>query len=236
MPAPISYRCLGAPAGCHTLPAMSLRRTVSSIVKRARFHGSARYWERRYSTGGTSGSGSYGELAELKAAVVNRMVVEQGITSVIDFGCGDGNQLRYGKYPRYLGLDVAPSAIRKCAELFADDSSKSFILYEGAHFHDRARWLHADAALSLEVIFHLVEDNVFDLYMRHLFDTADRQVIICATDRDDLPSAPQERHRPFSRWIADNRPGWTLAEHVPLAAAALASDVFRYEREGDGSH
>ncbi len=211
----------------------STRRIVGNVVKRARFRGSARYWERRYRSGGTSGSGSYGELAELKAAVVNQMIAEQAITTVIDFGCGDGNQLLYAKYPRYLGLDVAPSAIRKCAEMFVDDSSKSFILYDGSLFHDRARWLHADAALSLEVIFHLVEDNVFDMYMQHLFDAADRHVIICATDRDDLPSAPQERHRPFSGWIAENRPGWRLAEHVPLAAPALASDVFRYERDGD---
>ncbi len=210
---------------------MLLRRPVANLVKRLRFRGSADYWERRYSSGGISGAGSYGEPAELKASVVNRMVAEQGITSVIDFGCGDGNQLCYAKYPRYLGLDVAPSAIRRCAELFADDGTKSFMLYDGALFHDRARWLHADAALSMEVIFHLVEDDVFDRYMSHLFDAADRHVIICSTDRDDLPSAPQERHRPFSGWIADNRPDWLLAEHVPLDATALASDVFRYERQ-----
>jgi len=211
---------------------MALRRTVGNLVKRARFRGSAHYWERRYRRGGTSGSGSYGELAQGKASVVNRMIAEQGITSVIEFGCGDGNQLRYAKYPRYLGLDVAPSAVRRCAELFGDDLSKSFMLYDGDLFHDRARWLHADAALSLEVIFHLVEDDVFDVYMRHLFDTADHHVIICATNRDDLPSAPQERHRRFSGWIAENRPGWVLAAHVPLDVAAFGLEVFRYERTG----
>lgn len=209
---------------------MSVRRTIGNVVKRVRFRGSASYWERRYRTGGTSGTGSYGEQAQAKADAVNRMVADQGIGTLIEFGCGDGNQLRYATYPRYLGLDVAPSAVQRCAAQFAGDPTKSFMLYDGGLFHDPARWVHADATLSLEVIFHLVEDAVFDTYMCHLFDAADRHVIICAADRDDLPTAPHERHRRFSGWIADNRPGWRLAEQVGLGRADLVSEVFRYSR------
>ena len=77
------------------------------------FKGSAKYWEDRYARGGTSGAGSYGRAAEWKAQIVNAWVRELGITSVIDWGCGDGNQLSLADYPRYLGLDRSPSAVRR---------------------------------------------------------------------------------------------------------------------------
>ena len=51
------------------------------------------YWENRYKNNGNSGAGSYGRLAEFKADVINNFIAENKITSVIEFGCGDGNQL-----------------------------------------------------------------------------------------------------------------------------------------------
>jgi hypothetical protein len=142
------------------------------------FPGSAAYWENRYSAGGTSGAGSYGKLAEFKASVLNRFVAEKQITSVIEFGCGDGNQLLYAMYPRYIGLDVARKAIRLCREKFQNDVTKSFFLYDPECFVDRAGVLHADLALSLDVLFHLVEDEVFTRYMELLFQAGQRFVII----------------------------------------------------------
>jgi hypothetical protein len=65
----------------------------------AEFPGSADYWERRYAEGGDSGHGSYGRFAEFKAEVLNRFVAEQRIESIVEFGCGDGNQLTLASYP-----------------------------------------------------------------------------------------------------------------------------------------
>ena len=48
-------------------------------------------------------------------------------------------------------------------ELFASDQTKSF-----AHMNDYGRQ-QAELALSFYVIFHLVEDDVFESYMRTLF-------------------------------------------------------------------
>ena len=123
------------------------------------FPGSAPYWERRYVSGGNSGIGSYGKLAEFKARVVNDFVRENNITSIIEYGCGDGNQLRSADYPRYLGFDVSPAAVSKCQQIFAQDPTKQFRLisqYAGET---------AELTLSLDVIYHLVEDDVFDSYM-----------------------------------------------------------------------
>jgi len=175
------------------------------------FPGSAAYWEKRYSAGGNSGVGSYAIFAEFKAEVLNGFVASQQVRTVIDFGCGDGNQLTIAKYPAYLGLDVSSTAISQCQERFKSDMHKSFRLmseYNGET---------ADLALSLDVIYHLVEDNVFEDYMRTLFKASNRYVIIYASDSDDNRGyeGTHVRHRKFTRWIQENLPTWNLKEHLP---------------------
>lgn len=175
------------------------------------FDGSASYWDRRYTTGGNSGAGSYDDLARFKAEVLNAFVEEHGVREAIEFGCGDGNQLELAAYPSYVGFDVSARAVQMCRERFAGDDTKRFALtteYAG----DRA-----DLTLSLDVIFHLVEDEVFDDYMARLFDASTRWVIVYSSDTDAQRDgvAPHVRHRAFSRWVATHRPGFELVRHIP---------------------
>ncbi len=88
-------------------------RRLSLMRQRLAFTGSASFWERNYQRGGTSGGGSYGELACGKADFLNAFVREHAVESVIEFGCGDGNQLSLAQYPSYIGLDVSRSAIER---------------------------------------------------------------------------------------------------------------------------
>lgn len=92
------------------------------------FPGSNRYWEERYASGRNSGAGSYKKLAEFKAEIVNSFVTRHNVTSVIEFGCGDGNQLELANYHRYLGLDVSETVISLCKQRFSSDTSKTFKL------------------------------------------------------------------------------------------------------------
>ena len=89
----------------------------------------------------------------------------------MEFGCGDGHQLALADYPCYIGLDVSAAAIRLCKDRFSDDRTKSFFLYDGECFVDRVGLFSADLGISLDVVYHLVEDAVFDAYMRHLFES-----------------------------------------------------------------
>ena len=57
---------------------------------------------------------------------------------MVEFGCGDGNQLSLAQYPRYVGLDVSRTAIGLCQRRFAKDPAKSRFLYDGPCFADRA--------------------------------------------------------------------------------------------------
>ena len=174
------------------------------------FLDSEKYWKQRYQFGGHSGSGSYGRLAAFKAAVLNNFVCENNVNSIIEYGCGDGNQLKLASYPKYIGFDVSIDAISACRRLFHQDSTKSFYLmnqYNGER---------ADLTLSLDVIYHLVEDHVFERYMERLFDTADRFVIIYSSNFDDTENkVPHVKHRACAKWIADNLDHWALVKYVP---------------------
>lgn len=175
------------------------------------FEGSAKYWDDRYAQGRFSGAGSVGKFAEFKAEVLNGFVRRHNVQSVIEFGCGDGRQLSSADYPRYLGFDVSAEAVNLCRTRFKDDDSKSFKAVAD-YSADKA-----DLTLSLDVIYHLVEDEVFENYMRLLFDASQRWVIVYASNHDDTDraEAAHVRHRQFTRWVEANRPEWVLRETIP---------------------
>jgi SAM-dependent methyltransferase len=170
----------------------------------------AEFWEGLYREGGTSGTGSVGRLAEFKAEVITRIVAERGIATVAELGCGDGQQLGLIDYPDYVGLDVAPAAIERCRSLYADDSRKRFEVYApGSPLPD------AEMAISLEVIFHLLEDETYERYMTDLFAMGSRFVLIYSSDTDAQSQWDEVRHHRFSDWVGRHRPDWELIERVP---------------------
>jgi len=186
-------------------------RCLPEWIRQRGFRGSAAYWEGRYLAGNHSGVGSYGQFAEFKAEVLNAFVEAHDVQSVIEFGCGDGNQLALAEYPEYLGIDVSATALAHCRERFADDSSKTFRLTSEYRGEQR------DLSLSLDVIYHLVEDDVFQRYMQTLFDAAQRYVVIYSSNSDDNDrfDGLHVRHRMFTRWIELYAPDSTLVEHIP---------------------
>ncbi|MBA7563954.1 hypothetical protein ES708_05616 [subsurface metagenome] len=177
------------------------------------FIGSKKYWNRRYATGGNSGSGSYGKLAEFKAEIINEFIRENKIIKVIELGCGDGNQLSLFKIHKYMGIDIAKIAIEICRERFKGDKTKSFFLYDPYSFKGKN---NAELVLSLDVIYHLIEDDIFELYMRHLFLISNKFVIIYSSNSNDgsIFSSPHCKNRRFSEWIKINIPEWELIREI----------------------
>lgn len=199
------------------------------------FPGVRAYWDGRYRDGGTSGAGSAGRLALFKAQVLNDFVETHGIASVLELGCGDGSQLELARYPAYVGVDVSPTAIALCRARFAGDPTKRFCessepaAYAGTY----------DLVLSLDVIFHLVEDSVYEAYMLDLQRHAGRFIIIYSSNYNDDPQrpwAPHVRHRAFSALMDRAEDRWQLIEKIdnpyPFDDDINTSfaDVYVYER------
>ena len=180
-------------------------------------HETNAYWEKRYAAGGTSGRGSYGKFAQFKRDTLNEFVRTHGVKSVIEFGCGDGGQLTLMNYPSYLGLDVSPSAVALCRERFQADSSKSFQAYDSMAIDEIPPAWHSDLALSLDVLYHLVERDVFEKYLALLFQSARDYVIIYSTNRERSGrfAAAHVRHRNFTDYVEATQSGWELFQTVP---------------------
>jgi hypothetical protein len=178
---------------------------VFSLGWRGNFINSSQYWTERYDHGRDSGAGSYGRLAKYKASVLNDFVGSKKISLVVELGCGDGAQLTLSKYPRYIGLDISENAIKRCKKLFSDDLSKSFFMMK-----NNSPDVRADLSISLDVIYHLVENDVFDEYMKKLFNYSNKYVIIYSSNHDEYEGDLHVRHRCFSKWIENNEPAWKL--------------------------
>ncbi|TMB58001.1 MAG: hypothetical protein E6J47_00970 [Chloroflexi bacterium] len=153
-------------------------------------------------------------VQEFKARLLNEFVRAHDVHSVIELGCGDGVQLALADYPRYLGLDVSATALRRCIERFANDPTKSFLLYDPEAFADRAGFLSADLSLAIDVVYHLVEDRTYDLTMRQLFSAGRRFVIVSSSNVELEGRNPHVRHRRFTRWVEENAPEWELVDTV----------------------
>lgn len=187
-----------------------------SLVQKAMnlfFPGSKNYWENRYYKKGNSGSGCYGKKVAYKAAVLNQYVEKYKIQKVIELGCGDDNQLKQFRFPEYIGFDVSATAIKLCQELFKEDNSKQFFLYNEGAIDSALSHFKAELALSLDVIYHLVEDEVYEEYMNRLFSIPSRFVIIYAWDLEEGRKY-HVRHRNFSKWITNNIKGFELRERI----------------------
>jgi len=180
------------------------------------------YWPARYLEGGNSGVGSRGRLAQFKADVVNQVVRDFDISTLLEFGCGDGYQASLIDVKQYLGVDISSKAL--------DAARARAIGRPGRVFHNLCDIQNAlepaDATMSLDVIYHLIEDDVYEAHMRQLFKFARCTVIIYSSNNVPLPhlSPVHIKHRAFTKWINNNEPDWYLEKCIPNAFPANPED------------
>ena len=116
------------------------------------------------------------------------------------------------------------------------DDRKRFLLMEGYAGQT------AQLPRSLDVVYHLVEDDVYASYMETLFAAGERFVIVYSSnsEHNEPGQARHVRHRIFTRWVEANMPDWVLLEHLanrhPLSApdgqGSLADFYFYQKRSG----
>lgn len=180
-----------------------------------------RYWNDRYLDGKGSGKGSRGRQANRKAAHINRLIRQRHVGSVIDWGCGDGRVASRIHVGRYVGVDVSEAALG-LARAAADGPGRSWHLYDGRIAPPVGT---ADLALSLDVIFHLVDD---DLYRRHLELVFGSAPLVCihASNRDEAG----REHVLHREWTRDVPAGWRILTR-PTDERELGFWVLAKERQ-----
>jgi hypothetical protein len=108
-----------------------------------------------------------------------------------------------------MGIDVSPETTTLCrAEFDGGETNTFYVTSEMPAIAPR------DLALSLDVIYHLIEDDAYYAYMRQLFNAPSRYVIICSSNKDAPGPAAHVRHHAFRHWISKHRPSWALIETI----------------------
>lgn len=187
----------------------------------------AGYWNRRYSEGRDSGEGSRGENAIRKAEYVNQVIARNGVQSVIDWGCGDGQVLQHiTTYVRYVGVDIARSVLNKVS---AQHPERFFILDE--EDSEATFWLQADMSLSMDVMFHLVNDNDYVDYLNKLFNSARKLVLIYSTNYDGGRTSRHVLRREFTPDVREMFPHWDLAHVTEFHNDPGHPHFFTYRRK-----
>lgn len=198
-----------------------------------KFSRSDLYWQKRYIDKGNSGLGSYGDVAIFKAKVFNNFIKEERIKSALDFGCGDGNQIDLFKVDSYFGLDISVEMIEFCKNKFKDDATKDFLIYDYKIFNNN---LQADLGMSIDVIYHLVEDVIYQKYMEDLFSCSKEFVMIYSTNHDNnsIIKMPHVRHRNFSKWVNENKKEWKFYKKIKNSIPSVSkADFYIFKKESN---
>ena len=168
---------------------------------------SSKYWESRYALGGNSGEGSYGAYCDFKTDVMNKFLIENNIESVVEFGCGDGNQLSKINYKNYVGFDVSHTAIDLCKSKFKNSNHR---------FTNSISELpdSSDCTISLDVLYHLVEDEVYRQHLMDLFEKSSNYVVIFSSDYESTEGRLHMRRRHFTKDVKSMFPNYKMCETI----------------------
>jgi hypothetical protein len=109
-------------------------------------------------------------------------------------------------------LDVSSTIVASCKEKFKSDSNKRFIHYKPGDFvsDDSTK---SDLALSLDVLYHIVEENNYFTHLKDLFSLGKRFVIIYSTNFY-LEETEHVLHRKFTEDVLRLFPDWMLVGHI----------------------
>lgn len=165
---------------------------------------SATYWEQRHAERRghwrANGPGSRGRLLSYKVALVQALVDETRAHSLLDLGCGDAQLGARVNVDHYLGVDVSPTAAEAArARLGMRGRGGTVEVLTLAQLPPAIGMV--DVAISMDVVFHLLEDEAYHDHLQRLFDVAKRAVGIYSTVTES-PVFGHVRHRAVERDVA----------------------------------
>lgn len=200
--------------------------------------GSSVYWEERYKKGGNSGASAFNRLAQFKIDVLNQFLDEHPDISVCyEWGFGDGAFLNEVRFPNYVGAEVSETALHICKEKYMGDEKKHFFMIEEMLEYIKEHGT-CDLAVSLDTLFNLVEDDVYETYMERLFKYTEKYVCILSSDFD-RPQVGHEKRRCFTSYVSEHFPEFKLIQKIEnkypydftKPNETSLSDFYFYERK-----
>jgi len=119
------------------------------------------YWEDRYRKGGTSGEGSIGEYRKWKWEIIDKYA--KSINDVIDVGCGDLSFWEGRNFPNhYTGIDISQTIIER------NRKARPNLTFLCSSAEDYLNIGTARIVFCLDVLFHIMEDSVYEKVLSNL--------------------------------------------------------------------
>lgn len=127
------------------------------------------YWETRYSSGGTSGAGSVGELKEWKWKVIDEVVGP--LSKVVDVSCGDLSFWENRDCEKYVGIDISETVISRNR---IRRPSWRFVCAPAEIKQD----IKGETVLCMDVLFHIMDDNKYNRILRNVASYSTHWIVI----------------------------------------------------------
>ncbi len=180
-------------------------------------------------------------LHELRYETVVRTLREQGVSSILDLGCGDGRLIqRLAEEPwvkRIVGVDASVAAVERAArrlrlDLDASSAEERVAVQMGSLTYGDRRWRGFDAATLVEVIEH-IEPSRLPALAEALFGRArPRLVAVTTPNREYNCRFPGLKPEAFRH--ADHRFEWTRAEFRSWGQGVAAKRGYSVEFQAVG--
>ncbi|GAH64399.1 unnamed protein product, partial [marine sediment metagenome] len=133
-----------------------------------------KWWDSWYGRGGSSGSGSEGELLEYKVNYLNELFKKYCLKTVLDFGCGDGVVASRLNCQIYLGIDISSKVIEFCKARI----KRPGFSFEHGHFFDYTPEViknkfasNLDCCMCIDVLYHISDTEVLNKILENLFSS-----------------------------------------------------------------
>lgn len=124
-------------------------------------------------------------LYENRFSTVFHLLLQEHVTSVLDFGCGDGKFLHYlaqeSFFSRLGGVDISRPRLARTRRRIGDDSR--IFLYLQSFLEKNPEFSFYTAIVVMEVIEHLKKDDLHLLF-HNLFGIAPPLIIVTSPNRE----------------------------------------------------
>jgi len=112
-----------------------------------------------------------------------------------------------------LNTFIEKHCIERVTEFCFSDSKQFFFSFKNHTEPDEHVDQTAELVLFLEDIYHLIEDDAFDTYMRRLFSAAEKYVIIYASSGEQQTN--HLKHLKLTDWVDKNKADFNLLQFIP---------------------
>ena len=175
-------------------------------------------------------------LNEQRLAAVEAVLLQAGVSSVLDLGCGEGrllgHLLEHRQFQRLLGVDVSCVSLERAVERLHFDrlpppKRARIDVVQGSLTYRDARLEGFDAACAIEVIEHIDESRLA-AFERTVFEFAQPALVVITTPNVEY-NVRFERLEHGTLRHRDHRFEWTRAQFQAWAADICSRYGYRVE-------